>query len=314
VAALRLPFTLVAGFLLVLVADALLLLIAPTTTTSTRGASRAGRVCSRAPTCRGSSSRRARTAPGLAADAAGSPGSNDAAGDDRAYVRAMSVLASAAVALLAAGSLPSDADTPTDAPSAWNDFLPWLLLGVGVFAFLLLLAVGVRWRRNTPQAAPPPPAGTAPAPPRQRASTRDIAVLTFEGTHGAERAFARVRDDAAGEPWLLEVAFVERHRHGQIVVRGTFAGRYLDVEELHGRLLEGIDADVPEGSSAVVVFAPTDDVDAMVDAFGDSGGQLTRHRVSAADAAALEAAVAQAPAAAPPPAAAPAGSTERSAP
>ena len=213
----------------------------------------------------------------------------------------MSTLGSAAVAVLLAAGAPSDADTPTDAPSAWNDFLPWLLLGVGVFALLLLGAVGVKWRGKRSSQAPAS-VGPAPVEPppvlRRPDGPRDIAVLTFDGIPGAERAFARAREDVVQAPWLAEVAFVEHHHRDRIVVHGTFAGRYLDVEHVGGRLLEEIEADVPVGSSALVVFAPPDEVDAALDTFHDSGARVTRHRVSAADAAAFEASVAQAPPAA----------------
>jgi hypothetical protein len=225
----------------------------------------------------------------------------------RPFARA--VCASVVLALVSATGalaqqLPSDADTPSDSPSAWNDIWPWLLLGIGVFVLLLLVAIGVgrQRRRAAPPARPPPP---PPPSPRPHASTSDIAVLTFPHITGAERAYADVRDDVGIQPWLADVAFVECHRHDRIVVRGTFAGRYVDVDgppgdlvrlsDLHGGLLDEIRADVPEGSSALVIYAPTDDVDALAEAFRDSGGRLTRHRVSDETAAALAASVAEAP-------------------
>jgi hypothetical protein len=191
--------------------------------------------------------------------------------------------------------------------SAWNDVLPWLLLGVVVFVLLFVMATGVRRKRRPPrsEAAPVSPA-QPPQPAREHASTRDLAVLTFDGLISAERAFARVRDDARGEPWLMEVAFAERHRHDRLVVRGTFAGRYLDIGDVGGHerpagaLFDEIRDDVPVGSSAVIIFGPTDDVDEMVQAFEGSGGRLARHRVSDADAAKLEASVEDAPRAAEP--------------
>jgi len=180
----------------------------------------------------------------------------------------------------------------------------WILLAVVLFILLFAAAVGVRRRRRP--ADQPPAAEPAPmAPPRWEVpqdEALDIAVVTFDGVVGAERAFAGVREDAGADQWLSEIAFVEHHHRDRIVVRGTFAGRYLDVEEVGGRLLEEILADVPEGSSALVVFARTEDVESMLGAFEGSGGRVTRHRVSTSDAAAFEASVAQAPPAAPPPA------------
>jgi hypothetical protein len=191
--------------------------------------------------------------------------------------------------------------------SAWNDFLPWLLLGLVVFVLLFVMATGMRWKRRPPQSEAAPPSPPQPAqPPREHATTRDLAVLTFDGLVSAERAFARVRDDARGEPWLMEVAFAERHRHERLVVRGTFAGRYLDIgdagghERPAGALFDEIRDDVAVGSSAVIIFGPTDDVDEMVNAFEGSGARVARRRVSDADADMLEASVADAPRAAEP--------------
>jgi hypothetical protein len=198
-------------------------------------------------------------------------------------------------------------------PSAWNDFLPWILLGLVVFAFLLVLAVGVprrrAARRDDDLAGPAPAAARAPAPPRAHASTRDFALVAFDGLGTAERAYGRVHDGTPDASWTPDVAFVEHHRHGRLVVRGTFAGRYLDLGDAGGHeaaptgaLFDELRAGVAEGSSAIVVFAPTDEVDAMVEAFGEAGGRLERHRVSGEEAAALEASVADAPRAAPGPA------------
>jgi uncharacterized membrane protein len=59
----------------------------------------------------------------------------------------------------------------------------------------------------------------------------DLAVLTFAHPEGAEQAFAKVRERAVGAPWLEELALVERRHKGRIVIRGTFAGHYLDVDD-----------------------------------------------------------------------------------
>ena len=61
----------------------------------------------------------------------------------------------------------------------------------------------------------------------------DLALMTFEHLEGAERAYTQVRDRAAGEPWLKEIAFVEHHGHDRLLVRGTVAEHYLDVDD-HG--------------------------------------------------------------------------------
>jgi uncharacterized membrane protein len=59
----------------------------------------------------------------------------------------------------------------------------------------------------------------------------DLVVLSFAHPEGAERAFADVRERAPEAPWLHELAFVERRHKGRMIVRGTFSGHYLDVEE-----------------------------------------------------------------------------------
>jgi hypothetical protein len=197
-------------------------------------------------------------------------------------------------------------------PSAWNDFLPWIALGLVVFALLFVAAVGLprrrAGRRDEGEAAAPTAAPAVERPLERRASTRDFALVTFDALGAAERAYARVRDSAPHASWLREVALVERHRHGRLVVRGTFAGRYLDVGDAGGHeappsgaLFDQLRAGVAEGSSAIVVFAPTDEVEAMARALGDAGGRLERHRVQDDEAAGLEASVADAPPAAPGP-------------
>jgi uncharacterized membrane protein len=172
----------------------------------------------------------------------------------------------------------------------------------------------------------------------------DLAVLTFDHVEGAERAFANVRERVTDGRWVDEVAFVERRRHGRIVIRGTFAGRYLDVDDtgdalgrdtligtltgalvgaafgwfgfaaglvaggtigglvqaehvpqLEGELFDELRADVPEGSSAVMLLAAPDHVDAMIAAFDGLGGRLVRRTLSDETLAALTAAAASSP-------------------
>ena len=176
----------------------------------------------------------------------------------------------------------------------------------------------------------------------------DLALMVFDHIVGAERAYADVLDAAADTPWVHEIAFVEHHRHDRIVVRGTFAGRYVDVDEqgdligkrtaegaltgalagvffgpaglavglvgggtvggisqshqvprLHDAFLDEVRAEVPERSSAVLLLASPEHVDAMVAAFDGRGGRLVRHHLSPDAARALELAVAGRPLAAP---------------
>jgi hypothetical protein len=179
-------------------------------------------------------------------------------------------------------------------------FVPWLLLGAAVFIVLFVLAVGVPRLRAAPAAADAPAPG--PAAPRYHADTRDLAIVLFDGLGAAERAYGNVRDGAPHAAWLPDVAFAERHRHDHLVVRGTFAGRFLDLGDAGGHearptgaLFDELREEVPEGCSAIVVYAPTDEVDAVEEAFGDAGARFARHRVSDDEATALEASVAFAP-------------------
>lgn len=82
------------------------------------------------------------------------------------------------------------------------------------------------------------------------------------------------------------------------LVGGGSAGGLVDsshVPEQRGELFDDIRAEVPEGSSAILLVSEPTVVDSMVAAFTDSGAQITRHRLPADAVAALEAAVAGAP-------------------
>ena len=176
----------------------------------------------------------------------------------------------------------------------------------------------------------------------------DLALMVFDHVEGAERAYA---DSGASveAPWIHEIAFAEHHRHDRIVVRGTFAGRYVDVDEqgdligkrtaegaltgavvgalfgppgfavglvaggtvggvseadhvphLHDAFLDEVRAEVPEKSSAVILLARPEHVDAMVAAFEGRGGRLVRHHLAAQAAQALESAVVGRPRVTPP--------------
>ena len=74
--------------------------------------------------------------------------------------------------------------------------------------------------RSIPR-SPGPPCGHEP---RSRAHR-------LRSHEGAERAYADVLGASGDAPWVHEIAFVEHHRHDRIVVRGTFAGRYVDLDE-----------------------------------------------------------------------------------
>ena len=60
----------------------------------------------------------------------------------------------------------------------------------------------------------------------------EFALLSFGGVNSAAEAFAAARDRSDQDaPWMSEVGFVEHHQNGHLVLRGTFAGHYVDADE-----------------------------------------------------------------------------------
>jgi uncharacterized membrane protein len=60
----------------------------------------------------------------------------------------------------------------------------------------------------------------------------DLALVRFDGEGTAVQRYAAARDRSDGEArWAREVGFVEHHAHGHLLLRGTFAGHYVDVDE-----------------------------------------------------------------------------------
>ena len=152
-----------------------------------------------------------------------------------------------------------------ESASAWHDvlsFLGWILLAVVVFGLLLWMVLGRRREGAQPEAAAPgeaAPAQTSPPPvvPRRHGQdARELAVLTFDHIEGAERAYADARGRASDAPWLREVVFVESHRHGRIVVRGTFAGHYLDVDDVADAIGQDTVVGAAAGALVGLAFGP----------------------------------------------------------
>jgi uncharacterized membrane protein len=172
----------------------------------------------------------------------------------------------------------------------------------------------------------------------------DLALVVFKHTEGAEQAYSRAPREVDGISWAQEIAFVEHHGPGRIVVRGTFAGHYVDADDyedfvgrkvtegalaggtvglllgpaglaagfvaggvveglssehagpqLRGELFDEVRKEVPEKSSAVILLAPPEHVDAMAAALDPLGGRLVRHHLTPEATEALQAAVADSP-------------------
>lgn len=60
----------------------------------------------------------------------------------------------------------------------------------------------------------------------------EVALARFDGEGTAVQKYAAAKARAEhGAAWIQEVGFVERHHDGRLLLRGTFAGHYLDVDE-----------------------------------------------------------------------------------
>ena len=174
----------------------------------------------------------------------------------------------------------------------------------------------------------------------------DFALVRFPGEGTATEAYVAGSDRSGpGARWVHEIGFVEHHHNGHLVLRGTFAGHYVDVDEaLHvsergagegfvggaavglllgppgiavgmalgailgsqigGRsetdpepplLADQLRTAVPPSDSAIVLIAPAADVDEMLAAIADRGGEVVRHTYTADQAAALEASLSDTP-------------------
>jgi uncharacterized membrane protein len=60
----------------------------------------------------------------------------------------------------------------------------------------------------------------------------DFALVRFHGEGTATEAFVAGRERSGYDArWAQEIGFVEHHHNGHLVLRGTFAGHYIDVDE-----------------------------------------------------------------------------------
>ena len=84
----------------------------------------------------------------------------------------------------------------------------------------------------------------------------ELALLRFPTLEGAEQAFADVRERDGHAPWMDELAFVEHHRSGRLVVRGTLAGHYVDSEEDGDVIGRDTGAGALTGALTGAIFGP----------------------------------------------------------
>jgi uncharacterized membrane protein len=84
----------------------------------------------------------------------------------------------------------------------------------------------------------------------------ELTVLRFRTLEGAEQAFADVRERDGHARWMDEVAFVEHHRSGRLVVRGTLAGHYVDSEGDGDVIGENTGVGALTGALTGAIFGP----------------------------------------------------------
>jgi len=223
--------------------------------------------------------------------------------------------AASAVAQTSDGSSDSGQRDAGESASTWGGipFWVWILVVIAAIGLLVgFLVYQSRDRPSRPRSTAAPGAGDAAAPPRGPADTgpaRDLAVAVYPHLSGADRAYAAAQVKDRDAPWLRETTFVESHPHGRIAVRGTFAGRYVDVDDSrhaspYGEIARAVVAAafddlqtaLPEGSSALLVFGSAEALDRMAAGLDD---EVVRRHLSDADARALISIASQAPRAAP---------------
>lgn len=235
----------------------------------------------------------------------------------RATTALVFALSSLALAAGTAHGQAEDGTTGSGGPEAgesantWGGVPVWVWALIIVAGFGLLLGLLFFATRGSSAAAEEQAPRFVRSPRTDTEPAQDLAIATFPHLNGAERAFAVARIGTDDAPWLYETTFVECHRHGTLVVRGTFAGHYVNAESaddtsafgavartIAQTALDQLGVEVPPGSSALLVLGSAGAVDAMVAAL--EGHEVLRRHLSDEQAAALEAVADQAPPAARP--------------
>jgi uncharacterized membrane protein len=95
-------------------------------------------------------------------------------------------------------------------------------------------------------------------PVRRNATQMDVALIAFDGVETAAEAFADARDrgGTTRDRWQDQVGLVEHHEDGHLVLRGTFAGRYVDVDEADHTSEEGAAKGWGKGALAGFLLTP----------------------------------------------------------
>jgi uncharacterized membrane protein len=91
----------------------------------------------------------------------------------------------------------------------------------------------------------------------------DLAMIPFDGEGTAVKRYADARDrsstpgrELTQAQWARDVGFVERHHDGRLLLRGTFAGHYLDVDEEDRVSQKGAGEGAATGGLLGVVLGP----------------------------------------------------------
>jgi uncharacterized membrane protein len=104
----------------------------------------------------------------------------------------------------------------------------------------------------------------------------DFALVVFDRTGGAERAYGDAPKQVRGIDWAQDVAFVEHHSSDRLVIRGSVAGHYVDADDYEGFIGPRVAEGALAGGGAGLLFGPAGLAAGFV-AGGIAGGISTEH-------------------------------------
>jgi uncharacterized membrane protein len=84
----------------------------------------------------------------------------------------------------------------------------------------------------------------------------EIAVVRFDGEGTAVKRYAGAKERLGDAPWTQKVGFVECHHNGRLLLRGLFAGHYLDVDESDHVSQKGAAEGAAAGGIAGLLLGP----------------------------------------------------------